>query len=106
LKTDLFLKLPWRNGLIAATGLSLFAFFASILWSAGHADWAFVVAFIGLWLLISLIWSSDYFNEESSTLLAGIMDHNFEQMHERLSQLEQVLERSESEPQSDTKKAA
>jgi hypothetical protein len=98
-------NLPWRNGLIATTGLSLFAFFASILWSAGHADWAFVVAFIGLWLLISLIWSSDHFNEESSTLLAGIMDHNFEQMHERLSQLECALDESE-EPQSQTKQAA
>jgi hypothetical protein len=106
LKTELLLNLPWRNGLIATTGLSLFAFFASILWGAGHADWAFVVAFIGLWLLISLIWSSDHFNEESSTVLASIMDHNFEQMHERLEQLEQVLESSGSEPQSATKKAA
>jgi len=99
-------KLPWRNGLIVTTGLSLFVFFATILWSAGHADWAFVVAFIGLWLLISLIWSSDHFNEESSTVLASIMDHNFEQMHERLEQLEQVLESSASGHQSDTKRAA
>lgn len=103
---DLISKLPWRNGLIATTGLSLFAFFASILWSAGHADWAFVVVFIGLWLLISLVWSSDHFNEESSTVLAGIMDHNFEQMHERIEQLEKVLEMSEQEHQSHTKQAA
>jgi len=83
---------PWRNGLIVTTGLSLFTLLASLLWSAGHAEWAFVLAFVAVWLLISLFWSNDEFNEESGSILARIVDDNFDQMHQRLEQLEQELE--------------
>jgi len=83
---------PWRNGLIVTTGLSLFTVLASLLWSAGHAEWAFILAFLAIWLLISLFWSNDEFNEESGSILARIVDHNFDQMHERLEQLEHELD--------------
>ncbi len=83
---------PWRNGLIVTTGLSLFTVLASILWGAGHAEWAFVLAFLTIWLLTSLFWSNDEFNEESGSILARIVDHNFDQMHERLERLEQELD--------------
>ncbi len=82
---------PWRNGLIVTTGLSLFTVLASILWGAGHAEWAFVLAFFTIWLLTSLFWSNDEFNEESGSILARIVDHNFDQLHDRMEQLEQVL---------------
>jgi hypothetical protein len=84
---------PWRNGLIVTTGLSLFTVLASFLWGAGYAEWAFVLAFFTVWLLISLFWSNDEFNEESGSILARIVDHNFDQMHKRLNQLEQELEK-------------
>jgi hypothetical protein len=87
---------PWRNGLIATTGLSLFTVLTTLLWSAGHAEWAFVLAFMTVWLLISLFWSNDEFNEESGSILARIVDHNFDQMHERLEQLEQELDQIRS----------
>ena len=87
---------PWRNGLVVTTGLSLFTVLASLLWSAGHAEWAFVLAFLTVWLLISLFWSNDEFNEESGSILARIVDHNFDQMHERLEQLEQELDQVRS----------
>ena len=83
---------PWRNGLIATTGLSLFTVIATLLWRSGHAEWAFVLIFVAIWLLISVIWSNDDFNEESGTILAHIVDRNFSQMHERLEHLEQELE--------------
>ncbi len=83
---------PWRNGLIVTTVLSLFTVLASILWDAGHAEWAFVLAFLTIWLLTSLFWSNDEFNEESGSILARIVDHNFDQMHERMEQLEQELD--------------
>jgi len=83
---------PWRNGLIVTTGLSLFTVLASLLWRAGYAEWAFVLAFFTVWLLISLFWSNDEFNEESGSILARIVDHNFDQMHERLEQLEKELD--------------
>ena len=84
-------KHAWRNGLIVATGLSLFSFLASLLWTAGHPEWAFVLLFVATWTLISLIWSNDHYIEESASILARIVDQNFDQVHERLEQLEQEL---------------
>jgi hypothetical protein len=81
-------KRAWRNSLMVTTGLSLFSFLASLLWNAGHPEWAFVLLFMAIWLLISMIWSNDDFIEESSSILASIVDHNFDQVHERLEQLE------------------
>jgi hypothetical protein len=97
---------PWRNGLIATTGLSLFAVMASLLWSAGHPEWAFVLLFVAVWLLTSLFWSNDEFNEESGSILARIVDHNFSQMHERLEQLEQELVQLQGNQNARDKQAA
>lgn len=97
---------PWRNGLIVTTGLSLFTVLATILWNAGHAEWAFVLAFLVIWLLISLFWSNDEFNEKSGSILARIVDHNFDQMHERLEQLEQELDALRNKNREDERRPA
>jgi len=85
------LRSPWRNGLIIATGLSALVFISSLLWQAGHAEWGFVLLFGTLWLLISLLLANDGFNEESGVILARILDHNVDHLHERIRQLEQEL---------------
>ena len=84
-------KQPWRNALIATTGLSVFILVASLLWNSGHPEWAFALAFVAIWLLISISWSNIDFTEESGTILARIVDHNFDHMNERIEQLEQEL---------------
>ena len=92
----LALSRPWRNGLILTTGLSMLMFGASELWSSGLAEWAFVVSFIAAWCLISIFWSNDRYIEGSNQLLAGIVDHNFERIHERLVDLEHKLDQRNS----------
>ena len=99
-------RYPWQNGLFTTTGIALFAWFSSMLWRAGNTDWAFVLAFVGTWLLISLIWSNDDYNEESSTILARIVDHNFEQLHDQCEELESRIEQLRSEQGRDDQKTA
>jgi hypothetical protein len=84
---------PWRDGLLATTSLSLLVVLASVLWNAGHAQWAFLLVFLALWLLISLNWSNDRFIEQSGTLLARIVDHNFQRVYERMEFLERELQK-------------
>ena len=84
-------KQPWRDALIATTGLSVLTLTSSMLWSSGHQQWAFALAFVAIWLLISISWSNIDFTEESGFILARIVDHNFTQMNERIEQLEQEL---------------
>jgi len=84
-------KQPWRDALIASTGLSVFVLIASVLWSSGHHEWAFVVVFTATWLLLSISWSNVDFTEKTGALLASVVDHNFQQMHEQLEQLENEL---------------
>jgi hypothetical protein len=84
-------KQPWRDALIVTTGFSVFILASSVLWSSGHQEWAFALAFFATWLLISISWSIIDFTEESGSILARIMDHNFQQMSERIEQLEQDL---------------
>jgi len=84
-------KQPWRDALIATTGLSVFLIAASMLWSSGHQQWAFVVVFTAVWMLISISWSNIDFTEKSGAILANIMDHNFNRMHEQIEQLEKDL---------------
>ncbi len=84
-------KQPWRDALIATTGLSVFAMAASILWGSGHAEWAFALAFLAVWMLVAISWSNIDFTEESGSILARIVDHNFTQLHERIEQLEREL---------------
>jgi hypothetical protein len=86
-------KQPWRDALIATTGLSVFAVAASLLWTSGHAEWAFALAFAAIWLLISISWSNIEFTEESGSILARIVDHNFGQINERIEELEKELAR-------------
>ena len=84
-------KQPWRDALIATTGLSVFILASTLLWNSGHPEWAFALAFVAIWLLISISWSNIDFTEESGSILARIVDHNFHQMNERIEQLEQDL---------------
>jgi hypothetical protein len=83
---------PWQSGLLTTSGLAAVIFSASLLWQAGHAQWAFVLTFTAVWALISISWSNVDFAERSGTILARIVDHNFGQMHERLIELEQEVE--------------
>ena len=89
-------KQPWRDALIASTGLSVFFLAASMLWSAGHPEWAFLLVFSAIWLLLSISWSNIDFTEKSGAIMASVMDHNFQRMHEQLEQLQQELEQLKS----------
>lgn len=84
-------KQPWRDALIATTGLSVFVLAASMLWSSGHHEWAFVLVFTAIWLLLSISWSNIDFTEKSGAILANVMDHNFHRMHEQIEKLETEL---------------
>jgi len=84
-------KQPWRDALIASTGLSVFVLAATQLWSIGHHEWAFVLVFTATWLLLSISWSNIDFTEKSGAILARVMDHNFDRMHEQIEQLEKDL---------------
>ena len=86
-------KQPWRDALIATTGLSVFTVAGSLLWTSGHPEWAFALAFVAIWLLISISWSNIDFTEESGSILARIVDHNLGQVHERIEELEKELAR-------------
>jgi hypothetical protein len=84
-------KQPWRDALIATTGLSVFLMAASMLWNTGHQEWAFVVMFTAVWMLLSISWSNIDFTEKSGAILAKIMDHNFNRMQKQIEQLEKDL---------------
>jgi len=84
-------KQPWLNALIATTGLSIFFVVAHYLWAAGLQEWAFILAFMAIWTVISISWSNVEFSEESGSILAKIMDHNFQDMSERIEELEREL---------------
>ena len=84
-------KQPWRDALIATTGLAVFYLASSLLWASGHQEWSFALGFIAIWLLISISWSNIDFTEESGSILARIVDHNFHHINERIEQLEQEL---------------
>lgn len=82
---------PWRTGLVISTLLTALFFCASMMWQAGYAQWAFALAFVALWALVSLLLVNDEFNENSGLLLAGIIDENVDHLLERIQQLEQKL---------------
>ena len=84
-------KQPWRDALIASTGLSVFILAASMLWGRGHHEWAFVLVFTATWVLLSISWSNIDFTEKSGAVLASVMDHNFHRTRERIEQLETEL---------------
>ena len=86
------IRRSWRNALVATTGLSALAVLADGLWTAGFPEWAFALAFLGIWALISISWSSVDFNEESSLVLAEIVDSNFQDLYDRLEELEREVD--------------
>lgn len=102
----LSVRRSWRYGFIAATGLSLFAVITSVIWQAGFPEWAFVLSFLSLWILLSLFWSNDDFNEESGLILAEVMDNNFEDVHERLQEIEYMLKETQPQSRQSMQKAA
>ena len=82
----------WQSALLATCGLAAVVFSATLLWQAGHPQWSFILTFTAVWALISISWSNVDFAERSGALLARIVDHNFDQVHERLLELEREVE--------------
>ena len=83
---------PWQSALLATSGLSAIFVATSLLWQAGYPQWGFLLSFAAVWALLSISWSNVDFTEESGTLLADIVDHNFTQLHERVADLEAQLQ--------------
>lgn len=77
--------------MIATTGFSAIMFVASLLWNSGNPQWAFAAAFVGLWLLLSISWSNIDFTEKSGSILADVMDHNFDYIDQRVEELEKTI---------------
>lgn len=97
---------PWKKGLLATSAMAATLFAASLLWQNGHPEWSFVLAFSAVWVLISISWSNVDYTEESGSLLASIVDHNFNQMHDRLEYLENELERLRAQAGEPLRKAS
>jgi 4-hydroxybenzoate polyprenyltransferase len=83
---------PWQRSLLVTCALSAAFVAASLLWQSGYPQWAFVVAFLTTWITLSVAWSDVDYTEESGMVLAQIVDHNFDRLHERLEELERQLE--------------
>jgi hypothetical protein len=83
---------PWQSGMLATCALAAIFFASSLLWQQGHPQWAFVLSFSVVWVLISISWSNVDYAETSGSILANIVDHNFDQVHDRLEQLEKEVE--------------
>ena len=83
----------WKSGLLATSSMAAAVFAAKLLWLQGYPEWAFLLAFTAVWVLISVSWSNIDYAEESGCILARIVDHNFDHVYERLEQLERELER-------------
>jgi len=83
---------PWQRSLLATCALSAAFVAASLLWQSGNPQWAFIVAFATVWATLSVTWSDVDYTEESGVLLAQIVDHNFDRLHERLEELERQLD--------------
>jgi hypothetical protein len=97
---------PWQVGLLATSALAAAVFAASLLWQQGHPEWAFVLSFSAVWALLSIVWANVDFTEDSGTLLARVVDHNFHHVHDRLEFLEQELDRLNRQVPQDFRKAS
>jgi hypothetical protein len=82
----------WQTALLATSGLAALLFAAGQVWAAGYPQWGFLLAFAGIWALITVSWSNVDYTEESGIILADIMDCNFKQLHERIGQLEAEIQ--------------
>ena len=87
----------WQSGLLATSALAAILFAASLLWQQGQPQWAFVLAFAAVWSLISISWANIDYSEESGTMLASVVDHHFDGMHDRIDYLEKELARLREE---------
>ena len=87
----------WQSALLATSGLAALLFASAQLWQLGYPQWAFVLAFTATWALITISWSNVEYTENSGSILARIMDHNFNQLHDRVEELEKELERLRAE---------
>lgn len=96
----------WQNALLATSGLAALLFASIQLWQQGYPQWAFVLAFTATWALLTLSWSNVDYAENSGSMLARIMDHNFNQLHDRLVELENELERLRGELPESVRKAS
>ena len=47
----------WQSGLLASSALAATLFAASLLWQQGQPQWAFLLAFAAVWILISISWA-------------------------------------------------
>lgn len=83
---------PWRRSLLATCALSAAVVAASLLWQSGSPQWAFVLVFATVWVTLSLAWSDVDYSDQSGVVLARIVDHNFDRVHERLEELERQLD--------------
>ncbi|MEJ2401217.1 MAG: hypothetical protein P8Y52_07465 [Xanthomonadales bacterium] len=97
---------PWQRSLIATCALSAAFVAASLLWQAGHPQWGFVVAFLTVWATLSIAWSDVDYSEASGIVLAQIVDHNLDRMHERFEELERQLEELRSHRASTNRQAS
>jgi len=79
---------PWKRSLLTTSALSAAFFAGSLLWQAGHPEWAFLLAFLVVWVTLSLFWGDLRFTEDSGLLLAQVVDYNFSGLTERLDDLE------------------
>ena len=87
----------WKSGLLATSGMAATFFAAKLLWLEGYPEWAFMLAFAAVWVLISISWSNIDYAEESGCILADIVDRNFDHVHERIERLENELHRLKAE---------
>lgn len=97
---------PWQSALLATSGLAAMIFASLELWQQGLQHWAFLLAFAAVWSIIAISWSNVDFTERSGTMLARIVDHNFEQMHERIEELEKEVERLRADAPDGWRKAS
>lgn len=97
---------PWQSALLATSAISAALVAASQLWQVGHPQWAFLVAFAATWVLLAISWSNVAFTDRSTTILARIVDRNFEQLHDRLEALEFELETLRNQAQQTYRKAS
>ncbi len=96
----------WQSSLLATSGLAAALFAASLLWQNGLAEWAFLLGFGAVWVVLAVTWANIDYSERSGVLLAHVMDRNFEQMHERLVELEREVEALQDGPTEPWRKAS
>lgn len=96
----------WKEALLATAGLAAAIFAANLLWQLGHPQWAFVLSFVATWALVASLLSAVQHTDQSGLFLARIVDRNFEDMHERLRELEKALEANSDEAPEDLRRVS